>query len=178
MWTVSATEAEYSRKRMLAWAQSERPSGGVTLGDWVFGRDETLVDETIAEIVTSKTPGAVQRNWKVPAEFPLCPGTFEDMPIATYHRRLKEGAVVVVSPFDETKVGKAAVSADGTTLFILGNHGDGAIKQWSLAQVIFEDDKFVHESLGTFFTRDGAEKEFTLAQGLLWEGGETFDDFC
>lgn len=178
MRTVSLTEAEQSRKRMLAWAQSERPSSGGTLDDWVFGHTVTPVEKTIEEIIISKTPGSVQRNWKVPAYFPLCPGTLEDMPIATYLRRLKKGVVAVITPFDETKVGKTAMSLDGTTLFILGDHGDVAIKQWSLAQVTFEDDNFVHESLGTFFTRDGAEKEFTLAQGLLWEGGETFDDYC
>ena len=65
-----------------------------------------------------------------------------------------------------------------TKALILGEHGEGAIKPWSLAQVTFEDDNFVHESLGTFFTHEGADKEFTLAQGLPWEGGDTFDDYC
>ena len=36
--------------------------------------------------------------------------------------------------------------------------------------------KIIHESLGTFFKLDGAIKEFTIALGLKWEGGETFDD--
>jgi len=178
MRAVSPSEAETSRKRMLDWAQSDRPSGGGTLGDWVFGRDATPVEEPTEQLVASKTPGAVQRNWKVPAEFPLCPDTAEEMPLETYHRRLKEGSVAVVTPFDQTQVGTAAKSADRTAVFILGDHGEGAIKPWSLAQVTFEDNKFVHESLGTFFTKEGAEKEFTLAQGLPWEGGETFDDFC
>lgn len=70
------------------------------------------------------------------------------------------------------------MSEDGTAIFILGSHGGDAIKPWSLAQITFEDGQYVHESCGTFFTRDGAEKEFTLIQGLSWEGGETFDDYC
>lgn len=176
MRTVSRTEAEYSRKRMLAWAQSDRPSSGGTLGDWVFGRTAAPVD-TPAQIVVSKTPGAVQRNWKVPAEFPLCPQTTEEGRLATYHDRLKEGAIAVISPFGNTKVGKAALAAGGTALFILGEHDKGAIKPWSLARVTFENDKFVHESLGTYFTRKGVEKEYVLAQGLTWEGGDTFDDY-
>lgn len=178
MRAVSLSEAETSRKRMLDWAQSDRPSGGGTLGDWVFGRNATPVEEPTEQLVASKTPGAVQRNWKVPAEFPLCPETTEETPLDTYYSRLEEGSVAVVTPFDQTMVGKAAKSADGTALFILGAHGEGAIKPWSLAQVTFEHNKFVHESLGTFFTRQGAEKGFTLAQGLPWEGGETFDDYC
>ncbi len=53
-----------------------------------------------------------------------------------------------------------------------------AIKPWSLAQVTFDNSMLVHESRGTFFTREGAEKEFTIAQGLPWEGGDTFDNDC
>ena len=178
MRTVSLAEAEYSHKRMLDWAQSDRPASGGTLGDWIFGRTAAPIEETPAQPVVSKTPGAVQRNWQVPAEFPLCPETTEETPLANYYGHLKEGAIAVISPFGETKVGKAAMSAGGTALFILGEHGAGAIKPWSLAQVTFEDGKFVHESLGTFFTPDGAEKGFILAQGLPWKGGDTFDDFC
>jgi len=44
--------------------------------------------------------------------------------------------------------------------------------------VTFEDGRFVHESQGTFFTVEGAEKNFALAQGVPWEGGDTFDDFA
>lgn len=178
MRAVSTAEAESSLKRMLYWAQSDRQSGGGTLGDWIFGRDATPVKEPTVQLVASKTPGAVQRNWRVPAEFPLCPETTGEMPLETYHRRLKEGSVAAVTPFNQTTVNKAATSADGSALFILGYHGEGAIKPWSLAQVTFEDNNFVHESLGTFFTQEGAEKEFALAQGLPWEGGETFDDYC
>lgn len=92
--------------------------------------------------------------------------------------RLEEGSVAVITPWGETKVGKAAMSTDGRAVFILGEHGDGAIKPWSLAQVTFEVGKFVHESRGTFLTPEGAEKEFTLIQGLPWEGSDTFDDYC
>jgi len=63
-------------------------------------------------------------------------------------------------------------------LYILGSHGDDAIKPWSLASVTFEDGKFVHESLGTFFSYEGAEKALVLAQGPPWEGEETIDDYC
>jgi len=178
MRTVSLDEAEYSRKRMLAWAQSDRPSSVATLGDWIYGRAVAPIEERPRQLVVSKTPGAVQRNWQVPAEFPLCPETTDETPLATYYARMTEGAIAVISPFGETKIGKVAISADGSALFILGDHGEGAIKPWSLAQVTFEDGKFVHESLGTFFTPDGAEKEFTLVQGLTWDGGDTFDDFC
>jgi hypothetical protein len=53
-----------------------------------------------------------------------------------------------------------------------------AMKPWTLAQVTFEAGQFVHTNLGSFFGRDGAEKQFCLAQGKEWTGGDTFDDFC
>ena len=37
---------------------------------------------------------------------------------------------------------------------------------------------YLHTSMGSFFTEEGAEKQFTLAQGLEWTGGDTFDDYC
>ncbi len=44
---------------------------------------------------------------------------------------------------------------------------EDAIKPWSLMQITFESGYFVHESHGTFFAREGAEKEVTLAQVTL-----------
>lgn len=178
MRAVTPAEAEYSYKRMLSWADSDRPSGGGSLGDWVFGRGVSQVEEQTPELVASKTIGAVQRNWQVPAEFPLCPDASCDAPLKTYFDRLRTGMVAVVSPLGDTRVGKAAMSEDGRAVFLLGEHGEGAIKPWSLAQITYEDGQFVHESYGTFFTPEGADKEFTLIQGLIWEGGDTFDDFC
>jgi hypothetical protein len=68
MRTVTPAEAEYSRERMFAWAKFDSPSGGGKLGDWIFGRGAARVEEPHAKLVASKTPGAVQRNWQVPAE--------------------------------------------------------------------------------------------------------------
>lgn len=178
MRTVTPAEAEYSRERMLAWAAADKPSYSGRLGDWIFGRATSPVEEPRPLLVASKTLGAVQRNWQVPAAFPLCPDTKDTAPLATYFARLKKGAVAVVSPWGETKVGEVAMTDGGNAVYLLGEHGEDAIKPWSLAQITFEDDQFVHESKGTFFMRDGAEKAFALAQGLIWAGGDVFDDYC
>src|SRR5690606_37233742 len=50
-------------------------------------------------------------------------------------------------------------------------------KPWSLAEVTFENGLFVHQNLGSFFKRDGAEKEFILAIVLELTGWDTFDDY-
>ncbi len=178
MRTVTAAEAEYSRERLLTWAAADTPKSGGKLGEWIFGRGAAPIEEPSPQLVVSKTQGAVQRNWQVPAEFPLCPDTKDAAPLATYFARLTKDAVAVISPWGETKVGEVAMVNSGTAICLLGEQGEDAIKPWSIAQITFENGQFVHESQGTFFMRDGAEKAFALAQGLPWEGGDVFDDYC
>ncbi len=55
---------------------------------------------------------------------------------------------------------------------------ENAVKPWSLAKITFEDGLYIHTSLGTFFDKTGAEKQFSLAQGLEWTGGDSIDDYC
>jgi hypothetical protein len=129
-------------------------------------------------LVISHTPGALQRNWKVPALFPLCPPTSVETPIETYFEALYIGDVAVESMFGETVIDDVVLTQDGISILVLGDHGEGSIKRWSLMKITFEDGYFVHESHAMFFERDGAEKQFTLAQGLPWEGGESIDDYC
>ena len=129
-------------------------------------------------LVKSHTPGALQRNWKVPALFPLCPSTSVEAPIKTYFEALYIGDIAVDGPYGETMIDDVTLHPDGNSILILGDFGEVAIKRWSLMEITFEEGCFVHESKGTFFERDGAEKQFTLAQGLPWEGGESIDDYC
>ena len=53
---------------------------------------------------------------------------------------------------------------------------DKAIKPWSLAQVTYEDNSFVHTNLGSYFEKIGEEKQFTLVQGFEWTGGDSLDN--
>ena len=73
----------------------------------------------------------------------------------------------------------AALSEDKSKMLVMGKSADEeAIKPWALAEVTYEDGKYVHTSIGTFFREDGAQKRFTLAQGKEWTGGDVFDDYC
>lgn len=178
MRTVTPAEAAYSRKRLLDWAQSDSPSNGGTLGDWILRPRPDPEKEEAESLVESRTPGAVQRNWRLPAEFPLSPQPSQEKTLEAYFDSLKEDAVFAVSRFGRTKVVKAALGSDSAELFVLGELGEEAVKPWSLAKVTYEGGRFVHESRGTFFALEGAEKQFTLIQGLPWEGGDSIDDYC
>jgi hypothetical protein len=178
MRTVTQVEAACSRKRLSDWAKSDRPSNGSTLGDWIYGPHSGPEEEQAESLVESRTPGAVQRNWRLPAEFPLSPKRGQGETLEAYFQSLKEDAVFAVSSFGQTTVVKASLGSEGAALFVLGAFGEGAVKPWSLAKVTHEAGNFVHESRGTFFALEGAEKQFELIQGLPWEGGDSIDDYC
>lgn len=185
MATVSAEEAQASKERLMAWAKSDKPSHGGSLGEWIYSRSMSnqFVDyaETEMEFINSLTPNAVQKaqNWKTPTEFPCCPHEKTEYAITDYAKNLNSGDVFSRNQYTSSIIERFAISDDKNILFILCKSGDkNPIKPYSLAKVTFQNDVFIHNSLGTFFEKDGAEKQFTLAQGLEWTGGDSIDDYC
>lgn len=184
MRTVSAEEGQRSLARMLAWAKSDKPSSGGTLGEWLFGESPPAppsvreVEEPPA-LVIGLTPGTAQRGWRTPSEFPSCPETGGEEPLAAYAARLTPGAIFSRNRFSESVVAKCAFADEGRSLWAICEYNDElGLKPWSLAQVSYENGLYVHASHGTFFTEEGAEKQFTLAQGLEWTRGESIDDYA
>lgn len=133
----------------------------------------------IDDVVMAKTPGAAQRSWQTPTEFPCCPQKIEGDPIAIYAAKLTEGAIFAHNNFSTAKVLETAVIDDEQSVLVMcvKTESEG-LKPWSLAKVTYEHGLFIHESMGTFFGRDGVEKVFCLARRLEWTGGDTFDDYC
>lgn len=131
------------------------------------------------ELVMARTPGAAQRSWRIPTEFPCCPQIGEAEPITSYASKLTSGAVFCRNDLSTSIVLEAAVRDEGQSVYVICERPEtDAVKPWSLAKVTFEDDLYVHTSMGTFFSKEGADKAFCLARGLEWTGGDTFDDFC
>jgi len=185
MCTVSIQEAQASKERLLAWAKSDKLLQGGTLGEWIYNR--SLSNQFTAnvaeelEFINSLTPNAVQiaRNWKTPSEFPCCPMSITHKPIADYTSNLKAGSIFSKNQYTSSIIEHFAISNDENTLWILCKSGDeNPIKPYSLAEITYQNDVFVHNSLGTFFQKEGAEKQFTVAQGLEWTGGDAIDDYC
>lgn len=134
--------------------------------------------KSYSECTESLTPTAAQRNWKTPSEFPFCPQNIKGNLLPNYAASLKRGKIFSRNQYSNSIIEDFLISNDKTTLWIMcKSSDDNAIKPWSLAQVTYENELFVHENLASFFKKDGAEKQFTLAQGLEWTGGDTFDDF-
>jgi hypothetical protein len=130
----------------------------------------------IPELVMAKTPGAAQRKWRVPSEFPCCPQKPEDHPIAAYAANLVTGAVFSRNNLSTHTVLESAFIDDGQSVCVMCE-SDG-LKPLSLAKISFEDGLYVHTSINTFFSKEGAEKQFCLARGLEWTGDDSIDDYC
>jgi hypothetical protein len=176
MRTVSAEEAKACKERMYVWAKSDKNPSGGSLGEWVYKPLENQHDAT--DLVISKTPGAVQLNWRIPSEFPHCPESIKGMSLFSYAENLKPGNIFSQNHILTSTVLKTAISSDQTSFWILCENTANSIKPWSLAKVTLENSTYVHESLGSFFTVEGAEKQFCIAQGLEWTGSDSIDDDC
>lgn len=183
MCTVNAQEAQYSKERLLNWANSgNKPSGG-TLDNWIFNRgqeDNSTLSHENSDIVVSKTQNAVQRNWRIPSEFPCCPIESGNKPIATYFQNLTVGCCFCSNERYSSLVLLFTLADNSQSIVILTENADknGGIKPFALAKVTYENGSFVHDSLGTFFTAEGANKQYCLSQGLEWSGGDSIDDYC
>jgi len=178
MCTVTAEEAQICLKRMRSWAESDKiPSGG-SLGEWIYNRSKpTPYVEDISEFTISLTPNAIQKDWKTPSEFPCCPQEFTEEPISAYAYTLSPGSLFCKNSIYSSLVFKSAISDDQQALYVVSESKSG-VKPFALAEITYKEDVFIHTSLGTFFTVEGVEKQFCLAQGLEWHGGDSIDDYC
>ena len=200
MRTVSLEEAQACRERMHLWAKTDIPtSGGGSLGEWMFkpvlnyppihniseaqrveratiSQHEMNAYPQILEFVMAKTPGAAQRKWRIPSEFPRCPQEPNVEPITTYAANLAAGVVFSHNDLSTHTVLEAEIIDDGQAICVMCE--SSGMKPWSLAKVTHEDGLYVHENLGSFFSSEGAEKQFSNVRGLEWVGEDSIDDYC
>lgn len=124
----------------------------------------------------SLTPGAMQREWKIPTEFPLCPQKPSSSPLQDYLVNLKPGEIYCHNDVYESPILKAELSVDGQKIAVLCTTSGAT--NFALSEITFEDGQYVHTSVRTFFSEKGAEKYYTISLGKEWAGGDVFEDFC
>jgi len=183
--TVSVEEAQLSKERLLAWAKSDNPSHRGNLDKWIYDRSVSIQSignvKVELEFINSLTPNAVQKavNWKTPSEFPCCPQKNTQNSIAEYAANLNVGKVFSRNQYTSNIIECFEISENKNTLWVMcKNSEENPVKPYSLAEITYQNDVFVHNSLGTFSKKGGAEKQFTLVQGLEWTGENTIDDYC
>ena len=184
MRTVTKEEGDQCLKNLLEWAASDKQPSGGTMGEWIY-RPLSMGNSPAEEIpegpdyMLSLTPGAAQRGWRTPSEFPCTPQEVGDNPLAAYAANLKVGAVFSSNQYGASLVMDSGFSEDKQSLYVMteSSEGEAAVKRYALGTVTYEDGLFIHAG-HTFFTKEGAEKQLTLAQGLEWTGGDSIDDYC
>lgn len=136
------------------------------------------------QLVQAKFPAiAWQKNWKTPSNFMCCPSEIGSNTIADYYDKLVIGAYYNSTlyygdsvPNIQTTIDKAYL--DGMNVILVLSMNEAGTKPYALSKIYIEDNKIIHESMGTFFEEQGARKQFTLAQGLEWTGEDIIDDYC
>ena len=177
MRTVTKEEAANCLHNMERWRVKEHTTPKGTMGDWIFKDLKEQQPQVIDSRIVSLTPGAFQKDWHIPSEFPLCPMNVErENPLLGYAQNLQKGKVFCKNKHYESILEDFVISKDNNTIWIICSN-ETNMKPWSASKIIF-DKGFVHISLGSFFERNGAEKTVTLDRGLVWQGPDGIDDYC
>lgn len=179
MCAVSAEEAQISKERLLAWANSDsRPNSG-SLGEWLFNRTTYQYRPTVSMpeergVMMSLTPGAAQRiiflNDK-PNEYPCTPQEIGREPLEDYAEKLKEGAVFFRNHNGSFLVVKSGFSKDRQSLYVMTKSAYVWIEQkdgeyipipiteiskedyddviYAFTEVIYKNGLFIHRKVET-----------------------------
>jgi len=123
----------------------------------------------------SLTPGAKQLEWKTPTEFPQMPKEISETPLQDYLSKLTKDTIYCRNQYSDSHVYDAAMSDDQSHLAVLTEIS--GVTNYALSEVTYENGYFIHKSIRTFFTEDGANKYFTLSLGKEWDGGDVMEDY-
>jgi hypothetical protein len=182
---ITPQEAKDCLQNIKKWANSKRKLSSGSFGKRtskpkIASEQSIETSSALSMLVMAKTQGAAQQNWRIPSEYPCCPQEADTEPMASYAERLKEGASFARNDIYESIVLQFVLVDDRQSIFVMTENSKekDAIKPWALAKITFENGLYIHTSLGSFFTKEGAEKRFTLAQGLEWTGCDSIDDYC
>lgn len=190
MRTVTAYEAKTSYEKLLSWSHNEKSQQPTNnLGEWIYHRpgeyyNYNLMTKSPKEMVyyDSLTDNVKQLSWQTPTAFVCCPKFFFNNPIGAYYNNLIVDNVFSKNKYSKSYVGDIAHIEAKKEIIVLSKiieiDGTKAVKPYGLTRITNDNNYFTHESLSTFFTEQGALKQFTLAQGKEWSGGDSIDDYC
>ena len=176
MRAVTPEEGKACLDNVSRWSgvRSKFSNPGSKIGDWIYQSREN--NESVISIIDSLSPLAKQADWKTPTKFVCCPEKIDGDPISCYLKNLYEDANFTENQYGKSTIVKYA-SVDNKAIVII-TAIPSSIKPLALVKVTYENGYYLHTNLGSFSTDEGAEKQFTLAQGLEWTGGDSIDDYC
>ncbi|MFA6677209.1 MAG: HNH endonuclease signature motif containing protein [Bacteroidales bacterium] len=187
MCTVSRKDATNCKRNLERWAKVDNNMSqlqGKGLGDWIFKDEEASNNDSFNTIWNKKTYGlkesltenAMQQNWKITTEFPLCPKNASKNALKDYLNKIHEGKLFCKNDVYESIAYISELSEDNNILAVITSSNN--VKKYSLTTVTFDNGKYIHYNKGSFFEEIGAIKYMTLELGKDWTGGDVFDDQC
>lgn len=147
-----------------------------TINNFIEDASNYESEDDFEYLTKSLTPNVLQRNWRTPTEFPLCPS--EDINMESYFRNLEKRREFCSNKIWKCIVFDFAISADSDKLWVVCDSGESPIKRWALTEITIERGHFVHTTIGTYIEENGVMKSFTLIQGKEWEGEDSIDNYC
>lgn len=183
MWmrTVTQEEAKAAYERVMKWAEkpSKPYSSAGNMGEWIFAQpDSPIIQDTYRQVLfPALSPDtALQREWKTPTEFPLCPIQISETPLTSYIDNLCVGKVITRNQYTTQIIDDFALCNENLIMVICHSLSED-IKKYTSVSITFEDGKYIHEGR-TYFEERGAQKALTIAKGLEWDGPDGIDDYC
>ncbi len=177
MGVVTKEESDYTRNNLLNRAKEGKLSGEGKLSEWAYSninqRKEEYKEQNL--LVQSLSPNVIQKSWKIPSEFPNCPKSIDETSLIIYKERLTKGKVFSKNKYGESIVENSEINESTNELLVITSGGN--IKPYILAKIYIVESNFIHESIRSFFTLNGAQKQFNLALGFEWEGEDSIDDY-
>jgi hypothetical protein len=191
MRTVTEEEAKSCLENVQMWSKKKsKTTVTVTSGisEWIYKEKVGVSTEISAtpklyqepeisatNITDSLTPKAKQKDWKTPTKFLCCPQEIDGEPIKCYFNELKEDKVFSTNRFGDSTIKKYAITDEDAIIVVTSI--PSSIMPFALLKITYENGYYLHTSFGTFMTEEGADKQFSLAQGLEWTGGDSIDDY-
>lgn len=176
---VTPEEAQISKERLLEWAASDSVPSGGSLGEWIYDNNNYgghLSGNQSKNIEGSLTSNVKQVNWNTPSEFLSCPNKVTPEGLTEYYNNIVVGEEFVRNRYGVSNTIHKELSEDNNVFYVVTDL-DSPVKNFALSKVYIEDDKYVHEGMGTFFEERGALKVLTEDQGLEWDGEDGIDDY-
>lgn len=141
-------------------------------------RREKKILENNADYNATSNPLAVQIGWSphTKPEFPCCPNRIDTNPLQEYANNLETG-----KPFVDIFYGASHIyeyTLDKNKIVIITKLPENGLKNFALAEVLWNGQVFIHKALGTYFEENGARAAYMRELGQTWNGPESIDDYC
>lgn len=124
----------------------------------------------------SLTPGAKQVEWKRQRNFLRHLRKFQRRLFKTIFHGSQKAQYIAEISIPTLQFMLLLCSEDQSHLAVLTEIS--GVTNYALSEVTYENGYFIHKSIRTFFTEDGANKYYTYSLGKEWNGGDVMEDFC